>query len=1140
MKFYRKLAFALIILTLTIGAVCADDMNQTDGIQSENPKSFTDFKSDLSKNYPVFDVRDDYAFNNESDGTSGIIILKSNITINGNGHTLDGGNKSRIFYIIGKNVTINDLILTNAYTSLEGGAIHNSGSAILNNVTFTQNRAAENGGAISNGKGGIVNCEDCRFIDNYAEAGASIASSGGGISITNAEISSKVANKYGQIYARDCELEIANVTFENIAANYCPAMYIRSSNASINNSAFRNLKASISAGAIALKETKSVLIYNCQFANTSSSKNAGAINADISGEDGNEGNVTIICCTFKNTSSSFGGACIQLGGELVLVNTNFENCRATFNGGAVYFSQAVARISNCTFDSNGVETIEGYPTYGGAIYADSSVTGIGESTFKNNFAYLGNAIYCYDVGYEISNSTFKNNTNDIYSHFDKNTSDLSNNTYSSSHSLSLNNTFYPYCVAGEGIELTLQNSTTDNSTIPSKFDLRDWGWVSPVKDQGWTGSCWAFGMTGALESSLLKATGTAANLSENNMKNLMLYYSIYGAPTFESGSNIHAMNYLLSWHGAIPQEADAYDEVGKISQLTTDKNIHIQDIMLISHEIPDGTQMKEAIMKYGSLNVCYYGQASYDQKNQYYNDETHAHYCNESIDSNHQVSIVGWDDSYPKENFLITPPGNGAWIVKNSWGDDWGDKGYFYISYYDRSLVQSKSIYTYATAIVLENSVAYNRNYQYDYAFLGNFKNTTDNGNLTFANQFEALDDDLIAAVGTYFYNETYDYEIRVYVNGELKLTQEGKSPYYGFKTVKLDKYIPVKKGDIFRVEMTSKYMPFIDLETVRYRVKENSSFIYDSGKWHDLTIKNHSVAAIKVYTVCGDSGLNTSIMANESISVLVGELKDGVKFNMTLVSDGETLSNRTMAITFNGKTDEYITDENGMISYEIPPVSAGNYTIEMEFAGDAIYNPSNATATVNVIRDESRIYLRNALYFVTETKIVRVTLQDVKGNPLSGKTVRIAVADSRYSAITDENGEAYIRIGVGYGNHTATLSFDGDDEYAACNRTGTVRVIRQTPSIMLRYADSKFNVHDKTKTVKIYLWDRESKPLPAGSKVAVKVNGKTYIGHTDKNGIAKISIDIAKAGTYTAELKYAGNSAFNAVSKKAKIYIRD
>ena len=72
------------------------------------------------------------------------------------------------------------------------------------------------------------------------------------------------------------------------------------------------------------------------------------------------------------------------------------------------------------------------------------------------------------------------------------------------------------------------------------------------------------------------------------------------------------------------------------------------------------------------------------------------------------------------------------------------------------------------------------------------------------------------------------------------------------------------------------------------------------------------------------------------------------------------------------------------------------------------------------------------------------------------------------------------------------------------------------------------------------YAKDRESKPLPAGSKVAIKVNGQTYIGYTDSEGIAKINIDIAKAGTYEAELKYAGNSAYNAVSKKTKIYIRD
>ncbi|MEF2837224.1 MAG: C1 family peptidase [Oscillospiraceae bacterium] len=76
-------------------------------------------------------------------------------------------------------------------------------------------------------------------------------------------------------------------------------------------------------------------------------------------------------------------------------------------------------------------------------------------------------------------------------------------------------------------------------------------------------------------------------------------------------------------------------------------------------------------------------------KASYINLKTFAQYTDtHNAGVNHAVTIVGWDDNYSAENFLEDkrPPADGAWIVRNSWGEDYGDGGYFYLSFYDQTI----------------------------------------------------------------------------------------------------------------------------------------------------------------------------------------------------------------------------------------------------------------------------------------------------------------------------------------------------------------------------------------------------------------------------------------------------------------------
>lgn len=215
----------------------------------------------------------------------------------------------------------------------------------------------------------------------------------------------------------------------------------------------------------------------------------------------------------------------------------------------------------------------------------------------------------------------------------------------------------------------------------------------------------------------------------------------------------------------------------------------------------------------------------------YFNKDTNAQYNPDVSALNHGVTVVGWDDTYSAENFTITPPGDGAWIVKNSWSDQWGDEGYFYLSYYDTTV----SEFTSFTADVGNSAGyrSYDHNYQYDlmgnrsqlnagieYAMLNAWAGNV--SEISTANIFRAdgqetlravgITDGLALIMGVEVQTEVYRLDdASSPVNGELVSSQTAAVNNLNYAVVELETPVELQEGEYFSV-VQKLYVPSVDL----------------------------------------------------------------------------------------------------------------------------------------------------------------------------------------------------------------------------------------------------------------------------------------------------------------------------------------
>ena len=1111
-KKFIKNIFILLVFFISIAAISAADLSDTDNsdvlndfdhsdvlndiktdVLSENDgeKSFNDLSNEINAD-SNFTLQGDYAFNNETDGSysGGINIAKDNFVINGNNHKINCNNLSRAFNITGKKVVINNLIIENAFGGY-GSAISANSQLTLNNVTFINcsgDNKTYNGGAVYSWDNSL-NINNCKFIDNTGENGASITSSSATVNIVNSTFSSSSNNIIkGHIYLENSELTVVESNFTNTTSKYAAAIFLnRDGKLIIRNSKFLNLHADKTAGAIGARVISDLIISNCVFDNVSSENNGGSIFVDsFAGDSVFRSEVNINNTLFNNSSSGFGGAILQLDGNLIINNTNFTYNQAHFDGGAIYTSYAAVEIYNSRFNSNNASY-----SCGGACYFDEESATLVGNYFENNIGSEGSAIFAYDNDLTLKGNYFNNPSggSSIYTAYGKANFDNKNNF--TNDKKSLNNTNNNYNFENDAAEpLIIINNTIDFDKLPEKFDLRDKNWVTPVKDQGFMGSCWAFGNMAALESALLRYTNKTYNLSVNNMQNLMLKYSKYGSDTLSEGGNpFTAMAYLIDWIGAFSGDYDEYDEMGKISPfLGTDENILIQNVVAVPPITATNRDLlKNAIITYGAAAVSH--RADFNE-NKYFNKTKAAQYYYEaSAESTHRICVVGWDDTYSRYNFLKTPKGDGAWICKNSWGTGWGDEGYFYISYYDTSFGDKESV------CYIINNDSYNRIYQHDVG--GDWKWIPEGK--YYYSVFTADADELISAVGTCFNESGRAYEFTISVNDVDVYTQKGVSKFYGYETIKLDKLVQIKKGDKFKVTFKNLLCVVHDL---RIPTPRGQSFVSDDGKaWEDLA-KVMFVAILKAYTV---SDLN--ITKN-----LVKYYGDEAPFV------AEVNASEDVTFEINGTSYPVKADENGLAKLEIN-YKPGNYSITTTYNGVSIVNYVMIKSTIlssDVVRGNNSDYN------------YKLQVLNSTGKGLNKTNVTISINGKSKVFMTDESG--YITIP--FKKLTALQKITVTNPINSEVKTTTIKIVSRfsgAKNLVMYYFDgSKF---------KVKVIGDDGKVVGKNQVVAIKINKKTYKVKTDAKGFATLKIPkTVKPGTYKITATYKGQTIKKTVKVKQNL----
>ncbi|MDO5115830.1 MAG: lectin like domain-containing protein [Synergistaceae bacterium] len=407
------------------------------------------------------------------------------------------------------------------------------------------------------------------------------------------------------------------------------------------------------------------------------------------------------------------------------------------------------------------------------------------------------------------------------------------------------------------------SSVRQTTALPVSYDLRSR--MPKVEEQPF-GNCWTYSCVAATESNLINkglVSSSDIDLSEwyltffaynDESQFKPAFTNSTGEAYYDAGGNNWRAVALLSRGSGSVLEAQApspANEQAVYSPSVVNRSYKLTDALYLGdlgvEEVRLSEQRREmakrAILEYGAVSVGIYMNLDDPLYYEYFNRSTNAYKTGGVLSVDHAVAIVGWDDNYSKGNFNTgnQPVADGAWIVRNSWGSNWGDGGHFYVSYEESNLCDG-------VAYVTEAAPQSEKIYQYDplglvgfISYDGSSIGTGEGeggsaGPVYFANVFTAEENESLGSVAFYCFAPEQEYEIKVYtgceaspVSGALAATKRTTIAAPGYNTVALDSRVNLTKGEKFSVVICTssdktKYVIPCEYYHIKYSEKASSN----------------------------------------------------------------------------------------------------------------------------------------------------------------------------------------------------------------------------------------------------------------------------------------------------------------------------